>query len=202
MVKAKILLQHLWEEKVQCDDPVPEAIHQIWLQWRTELPLLTESHFPRCYFPKDFRIAYKQLHGFSDASEQAYAGVVYLRMVDTTGRVHSSLVMVKTKVAPIKRLTIPHLELCGAHLLAELLHHCQVIFGLPSEDIFARTDSTIVLNWMVGNPRRFRTYVGNRISSMDLVPPSRWSHVVGSDNPADCASRGILPSELIAHNLW
>ena len=66
-----------------------------------------------------------QLHGFSDASESAYAGAVYLQMVDTDGTAHVSLVMAKTRVAPLKQLTIPRLELCGANLLAGLLHHAK-----------------------------------------------------------------------------
>ena len=203
VVKAKILLQRMWEVKVQWDDPVPQELEQTWQQWRAELSLLADRHIPRCYFPKDVTIAYRQLHGFSDASEQAYSGVVYLRLVDTTGCVHISLVIAKTRVAPIKRLTIPRLELCGAHLLSQLLRHCQVVLDLPSEDIFAWTDSTIVLNWLVGNPRRFKTFVGNRVSSIiDSVPPNHWNHVDGVDNPADCASRGMFPSELLSHNLW
>ena len=152
IVKAKILLQRLWEERVQWDDPVPEFLHQMWFQWRSELPLLMEKLIPRCYHPKDVRIAFKQLHGFSDASEQAYAGVVYLRMVDSTGQVHTSLVIAKTKVAPIKRLSIPRLELCGAQLLAQLLHHCQRVFNFPSQDVFAWTDSTVKLDHWKSTP--------------------------------------------------
>ena len=92
---------------------------------------------------------------------------------------------------------------CIALLLAQLLQHCQEVFSFPSEDVFAWTDSTIVLNWLAGNPRRFKTFVGNRVSLItDLVAPSHWHHVEGSDNPADCASRGLLPSELLRHNLW
>ena len=53
-----------------------------------------------------------ELHGFCDASEQAYAAVIYLRMMGLDGKIQVSLVTSKTKVAPIKRLTIPHLELC------------------------------------------------------------------------------------------
>ena len=69
--------------------------------------------------------------------------------------------------------------------------------------VFAWTDSMIVLNWIVGNPCRFKTYVGNRISCIvDLIPPNRWHHIEGSQNPADCASRGLLPSELLTHDLW
>lgn len=77
------------------------------------------------------------------------------------------------------------------------------VFDFPSEDVFAWTDSTIVLNWIVGNPRRFKTYVGNRVSCIiDLIPPNHWHHIKGSQNPADCASRGLLPSELLTHDLW
>ena len=207
IIKAKIFLQKLWEERIDWDDPVPPAIHEAWSQWRAELNLLSERHIPRCYFPKDAKIVSIQLHGFSDASEQAYAGVVYLRMVDSTGGVHTSLVMSKTKVAPIKRLTIPRLELCGAHLLAQILaqilHHCKEVFSLSLKDVFAWTDSTIVLNWLVGSPRHFKTYVSTHVSSiMELIAPDRWNHVNGLVNPADCASRGLFPSELLNFALW
>ena len=124
-------------------------------------------------------------------------------MTDSDGNIQVSLVVSKTKVAPIKRLTIPRLELCGAQLLAKLLHHVQRVFELPLSSVFAWTDSTIVLNWLVGNPRRFKTYVGDRVSYIvDLIGPDRWNHVNGLDNPADCASCGFLPSELLEHSLW
>ena len=148
-------------------------------------------------------INYIQLHGFSDASEVAYAGVVYFRLVDSKHEVHTSLIMSKTKVAPIKRLSIPRLELCGAVVLAKLLQHVQRIFNIPHSDIYAWTDSTVVLGWLTGNPQRFKTYVGNRISSIvDHISPDRWRHVAGADNPADCASRGIFPLDLLDYRLW
>ena len=203
IVKVKILLQRLWEQKVDWDDPVPESIHEVWSQWRDELQLLADHRIPRCYYPTETKLCSMQLHGFSDASELAYAGVVYLRIEDTCGGVHIALVTSKTKVSPIKRLTIPRLELCGAHLLAQLLRHVQEVFHIPVHDIHAWTDSTIVLSWLVGNPRRFKPYVGNRVSHIvELVPPDRWRHVIGVENPADCASRGLLPSELLQHQLW
>ena len=203
IIKMKILLQRLWESKVDWDDPVPEDIHEVWIQWRNELPSLAAMHISRCYSPVGATIVSVQLHGFSDASEEAYAGVVYLRMVDSFGNVHTSLVLSKTKVSPIKRLSIPRLELCGAQVLTKLLCHAKEIFQIPMDHIFAWTDSTIVLSWLTGNPRRFKTYVGNRISYIvDQVPPERWSHVAGTENPADCASRGLFPVQLKEHNLW
>ena len=98
IIKIKILLQHIWELKIDWDDPLPPEIKGTWLQWKTELTLLSDQHIPRCYFPKQSRIRSVQLHGFSDASEEAYSGVVYLRMVDSLQCVYTSLVMSTTKV--------------------------------------------------------------------------------------------------------
>ena len=120
IVKVKILLQRLWEAGLGWDDLVPSTIRETWEIWRSELPALSKTLIPRCYFPKDAHIASVQLHGFCDASESTYAGVIYLRMVDTDNVVHVSLVVAKTMVALLKRLTIPRLELCGANLLADL----------------------------------------------------------------------------------
>ena len=74
---------------------------------------------------------------------------------------------------------------------------------MPLSEVYTWTNSTIVLNWLTGNPRRFKTYVRNCVSEIvDRVPPDRWSHVVSADNPADCASCGILQSQLIEYELW
>ncbi|XP_064387758.1 uncharacterized protein LOC135335954 [Halichondria panicea] len=196
-------MQLLWECKVDWDGPVPSDIQDAWIQWRKELPLLSQKKIPRCYFDKKSQPHCLQLHGFSDASEVAYAAVVYLRITDKSENAQISLVMSKTKVAPIKRLTIPRLELCGAQLLAQLIHHVRQVLEIPLSNIFAWTDSTIVLNWLDGSPKRFKTYVGNRVSTIvDLIPPDKWRHVAGTENPADCASRGLYPSELLNHSLW
>ena len=171
IIKIKILLQQLWELKVGWDDLIPQQVHDAWLQWRSELKLLSSKHIPRCYYPRGIHIASRSLQGFCDASENAYAGVVYLRTVDSDWS-------------------------C-------VLYHVKEVFGIPPSDVYAWTDSTIVLNWLDGSPRRFKTFVGNRISSiMELISPTRWNHVNGTDNPADCASRGLFPSELLAHGLW
>ena len=203
IIKMKILLQKVWESRIEWDDQVPEVIQEIWSHWRFKLSVLSHHHIPRCYFPLDFNATSVQLHGFSDASEDAYAGVIYIRYTDSCGHVHLSLVMSKTKVSPIKRLTIPRLELCGALLLSKLLCHVQEVLSITLDNVFGWTDSTIVLHWMSGDPRRLKTYVGNRISSIvDRIPPGRWKHVRGSENPADCASRGLFPQELKNHTLW
>ena len=141
----------MWEAKVDWDDPIPPAIEEEWLLWRSQLKHLCQVHIPRCYFPKQAQIVSFQLHGFSDASENAYARVVYLRMEDSDGVTYTSLVASKTRVAPIKRLSIPRLELCAAHLLTKLLEHVRSTLKIPIEDVFAWTDTMIVVNWLDGS---------------------------------------------------
>ena len=128
IIKLKILLQRLWESKVGWDDPVPQAIEDEWSMWRSELKSLSMIHIPRCYFPKDVHVTSLQLHGFSDASEDAYSGVVYLRMEDTDGNVHVALVASKTRVAPIKRLTIPKARALRSPHTHEVVKQCQEHF--------------------------------------------------------------------------
>ena len=71
------------------------------------------------------------------------------------------------------------------------------------KDTFAWTDSNIVLNWLKGSPKRLKTYVCNRVSYIvETIPNTSWFQVNGADNPVDCASRGMFPSELLDHELW
>ena len=129
--------------------------------------------------------------------------MVYLRSVDTAGGVHISLVEAKTKVAPIKKVSLPRLELCGAHLLARLVKHLKAILEIPTKDIYAFTDSTIVLYWIYGTSQWLKTFEANRVSEIqESLPPERWKHVKGNENPADAGSRGILPKDIINHDLW
>ena len=113
IVLANILLQRAWEEGRDWDKPVSCQIRKAREKWRKQLPSLRGHLIPHNYFPKQSMIVSRQLHGFSDASESAYAGSIYLRVVDSINNLHIALVMAKMKVAPIKSLTIPCLELSG-----------------------------------------------------------------------------------------
>ena len=71
-------------------------------KWRNELPILRNQLILRCYFPKAARVLTFQLHEFFDPYEVAYSSVVYLQMADSDNAIHTSLLIAKMRVAPIK----------------------------------------------------------------------------------------------------
>ena len=203
LVCMKTLFQRLWELRLAWDDEIPPDLQLQHRQWKQQLQLFRTKAFNRCYFRKDATMLTTQLHGFSDASESAYSAVVYVRATYTEGPPTVSLVTAKTKVAPLKKQSVPCLELCGASLLAKLLHSTRLTLNISLTDTFAWCDSTIVLYWLDGSLRRFKTFMSNRIASiLEHLPPNTWRHVPTLENPADCASRGLLPEELLKHDLW
>ena len=157
---------------------------------------------PRCYFGKE-KPESIQLHGFSDASKEAYGTVIYLRATYPTLQPTEELVISKSKVAPLATRSIPQLELCGANLLAKLMTTTRQTLEVPLTNTWAYTDSTIVLAWLDGQSKRYCIYSAHRIAStVALIPTNCWRHVPTRQNPADAASRGVKATELKDHTLW
>lgn len=202
VIKAKIFIQRLWLAGTEWDEEPPISILEDWYTYRNELSQLTDYRIPRWLSTKDDD-AVVELHGFADASNVAYAAVVYVRVVDASGTVHVVLIGAKTRVAPVRQISIPRLELCGAVLLAKLLVEIAEVLQIPRNKVRAWTDSTVVLAWLNKHPSNWKTFVANRISEIhSTLEPSQWSHVSTKNNPADCASRGVQPSELADLDLW
>ena len=203
VLPMKILYQHLWEKGQEWDGTAPLDVIEQHAKWREALPCLSKRRLPRPYSTPHQPILQQQLHGFADASGKAYGAVVYLR---TTYHHHFptvSLVTAKTKVAKKNPPTIPKLELCGALLLTKLLNNVAAVLNISLEHITAWTDSSIVLAWLDGRPREFKQFVANRVSFiLEHTQPQTWKHVPTLDNPADCASRGMQPNDLLQHTLW
>ncbi|CAK1583774.1 unnamed protein product [Parnassius mnemosyne] len=202
IVSAKVFIQKMWLEKLDWDEELPPHFLNYWLTYRDELSKLTEFRLPR-WMKCENNNELVELHGFSDASSLAYSAVVYLRVIDSDGQVHVNLVTGKSKVAPNSQLSIPRLELCGALLLTKLLIEVSEVLGISKNHLKAWTDSEIVLAWLSSHPSRWKTYIGNRVAEiLQYLDRTHWFHVQSEDNSADCASRGIAPSEIAYHRLW
>ena len=121
MVKAKIMVQRLWQQDLGWDQEVTGELAQEYHKWREQLPSLTSIVIPRCYFQLDRSRVSIQLHGFADASQAAYGGVLYMRVVYEDTSTETALIMAKSRVAPLQTKTIPKLELEGARVLAQMM---------------------------------------------------------------------------------
>ncbi len=116
-----MLLQRLWQLQLSWDQAVPDDAQQTWQEWIDDLPLIASHSISRRYTLNDKTVQYTSLHGFSDASNQAYGAAVYLRQVHEDTFVSVSLVFARARVSPLKTITIPRAELLAAHMLAKVL---------------------------------------------------------------------------------
>nr|CAI5833897.1 unnamed protein product [Callosobruchus analis] len=200
---AKHVMQRLWLSKISWDEAPAADLISDWNRFSEELPCLSQIRIARrCTADRITRI---ELHAFCDASQKGYAAVVYLRVGDSKGIVRTYLIAAKARVAPLKTLSLPRLELMGAVLLTDLVSFIQRAYeGLLFFDAtYAWSDSRVTLCWLSASPHRWRTFVANRVAQVQSIVPSEcWHYVPSAENPADCASRGLLPSQLLAHPLW
>ncbi|XP_055840650.1 uncharacterized protein LOC129908278 [Episyrphus balteatus] len=200
VVAIKILIQDLWREKLAWDEEVPLELGLRWKTIRDELSLIESLSIPRVLWSNKNNW---ELHGFCDASLDAYAAVVYCRSVNEAGKVQISLVAAKSRVAPIKVLSLPKLELCGARLLTQLINKIKISLQENDLRVFAWTDSSIVLHWLSAPPKKWSVFVANRTSEiLTSIPFKCWNHVRSPENPADVPSRGIPPSLLASTDIW
>ena len=202
IIRAKTLLQELWLHKISWDDPLPSQISSNWLIIREDLTSLARLSIPRWFHTLSNSTV--ELHGFSDASQLAMAAVIYLTVTSpSTDHKVSTLVCSKTKVAPLKKLTIPRLELTAALMLAKLMKYVQATLQLNIATTNLWTDSQVTLIWIKAHASRWKDYVRNRVSQIqELTQDAHWRHVPGKSNPADCASRGLTTAQLEQHDLW
>ena len=143
IVRAKMLLQRIWTSKIDWDESLPIDLHTEWDKYYSQLPVLNNIRFQRKAIIKSATEI--ELHGFCDASEKAYRACVYLRTLNSNGRVWIQLLTAKSKVAPLKYHAIPRPELSGALLLTSLMSTIQQALLHKITRTVYWTDSTIVV---------------------------------------------------------
>lgn len=200
VVVAKIVILQIWKEKIDWDEPVPLHILNTWNKFENGVEVLANLRIPRRVFIDDFKEA--ELHGFSDASETAYGACIYVKSTNNRGETLCALLCAKGKVAPLKQLTIPRLELCGALLLAKLFDKIKTTMNITFDKCYLWCDST-QLGWLQTSPALLKQFVGHRVAKInELTQNAQWMHVPTDDNPADKISRGVTPANLKQSTIW
>ena len=204
IITGKILFQELWSLGIEWDTALPDELEGSFIKWVEEIEQLQQWEIPRCIVKSSWQEATDvELHIFCDASEKGYGCCAYLRE-KSGNNINVSLITSKARVAPLKRLTLPRLELVAAVLGARLKEFIIDTLRLPQKTKYkCYTDSMITLQWIKGDSNRWKTFVANRVQEIqNLTDPSCWFHCAGSNNPADLMTRGIKAKQLMSSSLW
>lgn len=199
----KLLFQKAWKTNMAWDEKLPENIKTEWKNIKSDIKNIDQITIPR-WIGSDATCKI-ELHGFSDSSQKAYGCVIYSKILKPNQNTQIILVAGKSRLAPCnKDISLPRLELSGALLLSKLMKTVkQALSSYQDIKVYGWIDSTAVLGWLQGNPERWKPFVTNRVREITKIMPSdQWRYVKSTENPADCASRGLTTSQLLQHPLW
>ncbi|XP_063995623.1 uncharacterized protein LOC135172980 [Diachasmimorpha longicaudata] len=197
---AKTLIQDYWKAKITWDESLPQDIHSKWISLASQLPRLQDVVSRQILIPNAVSI---ELHGFCDASINGYGACLYIKSQNSQGTVAIRLICSKSRVAPLKGVTIPRLELCAASVLKRLYVETRAQIEFSINPVYLWSDSTIVLCWLKKAPHLLRTFEENRVADIQTLGDEViWKHIRSEDNPADTLSRGQMPLEFLKNTLW
>lgn len=200
LLGKKIVMEACQEVK-NWDSKMPQKFVDRLLKWAQEFDKIESITWPR--FSGLENPAKIELYGCCDASSYAMGGCIYLVSTDQQGKIHSNLVLGKTRNRPSKEHSIPRLELISAVLLTNMMAHVQKVYQVSPENIHFFTDSAIMLHWLYSGDMSWKPFVANQLKKIkkgSLV--KNWHHISGSENPADLASRGETLEKLVDSSLW
>lgn len=184
------------------DDVIPAPARTEWLEYFTSLFTIEQLHFPRAIKPK-IAIGHPTIIVFSDSSSVAFGTCAYIRWDLSDETFFSQLLMAKTRLAPLRQLTIPRLELCGALVGARLRETIEKEMTYSFARVFHATDSAIVSAQIQKESYGFGTFTATRVAEIQAKTyPDEWWWVPGEMNPADLLTRVTRPEELQSNSTW
>lgn len=195
---AKQFLLQLCKEGYGWNKTISTSQSRQWLSWIHDLPKLAAFSVPRCKKRSGFGKPQSfQLHHFADASELGYGTVSYIRMTNEQGNIHVS------RVAPLKQLKIPRLQLAAAVLSVKVDKMLRSEVQLPLKNSLFWTGSPAVLKYIANDSARFHTYIANRVSFIrEHTSTQQWRYVSSKDNLADDASRELSVPVFLESKRW
>ena len=195
MMRMRMLLKSIWIHHGQSwDERLNEEDKQIFMDWVNEMQTIRETLLPRRYFsaiPQNV-----QLHLFCDASLEAMCNLAYFRAESDAGN-EVSFVLGKCRIAPIKQLFFPRLELQAALYSVPLKKMIVEEHDLLIDSVTHWTDSITVLQWLHSADRKHNVFVANRAAEiLEASTVDEWKHIKGDLNPSDIGTRGITIEKL------
>ena len=203
-VGARLILKDIWRVNGQSwYDELPIDTVDRFLAWCVELPRLAEITITGSYFSRPFQ--HLELHMFGDNSQDVFSAVGFHRaqVTCTSGEFITELAFVlgKARVANMKVMTVPKLELQAALLAARLKREICQALTVTVDKVFMWTDSTIVLQW-INSTNKHPIFIANRVSeNLENTSVDQWNHVATCDNPADAGTRG-MSAEVLQLSSW
>ncbi|XP_055522622.1 uncharacterized protein LOC129716813 [Wyeomyia smithii] len=203
---GKLLIQDLWRSGCDWDQQIDRECTEKWNHWIARLPEVEKVRIPRWYF-QGGQVGQKeysniQLHVFVDASENAYGAAAYFRIETPSGPV-CSLVMARSKVAPLKHLSIPRLELQAAEREAKLANSIVEMHSLEVKQRYIWSDSKTVLSWIHSDHRRYKQFVAYRIGEiLNLTKLDEWRWAPTKINIADAMTKWTKKHSLCSDGPW
>ncbi|XP_061728378.1 uncharacterized protein LOC133533417 isoform X1 [Cydia pomonella] len=202
VVKGRILLQEAWRSNIDWDTPFPPSQILKWNEWFKELSDVSTIRIPRWYAKLNGEPLHRELHIFADASELAFATVAYWRLLYADGTVKLALITSKTRVSPLKPISIPRLELQGALIASRLAVTIKEFHKKKPLRTFLWTDSRTVLGWLRSDARTYKPFVAHRVGEItENTRVQDWKWVPTDLNVADDATR-IKPLHLNPNHRW
>ncbi|GFW85121.1 integrase catalytic domain-containing protein [Trichonephila clavipes] len=193
----KLLLQKIWKMEKACYQDLPQNIVNKFMKWFNEIQILKDVTVPPCMKIDIFT----ELHVFVDASKGSYAGCVFARSI-VDSRVSVILVRMKSRVAPLKLLSMPRLELMAWCVGARLVNSILKALNMPDLKVTLWSDSTTAL-WWIKEYGNWSVFVANRVMEMkQLTQIQSWKYVPGNMNIADLLSRGCSPRQMLNSRWW
>ncbi|KAK3736377.1 hypothetical protein QZH41_006148 [Actinostola sp. cb2023] len=196
IIRMKIGMQQLWQLGLDWDEELPPEVQNKWISLLQEMEELDNVSLERGLFATN-AVEPPSLCVFADASQDAFGACAYIRHRKDDGTYAVKFIAAKSRVAPLKQLTIPRLELQAAVLATRLAKAICEESRLQFNSVKFFTDSMIVLAWIHSTSANFKPFVSSRIGEIQSnSDPNQWRHVPGEENVADEVSRGIAVSDL------
>ena len=195
-ITAKLLLQELWQDTVTWDTVLNDTYQAKWASITADILIASQQWFPRQYIPSLLTASPSAtaLHVFADASPKAYGAATYIQCGN-----YSSLVMSKSRVAPVKQQSLPRLELMAAVVAARLGSFVHSSLNL-NVSMYYWSDSQIVLCWLKSK-KKLKSFIDHRVTEIKATT-SLWKYCPTACNPAELLTCGLTAQQLADSTLW